>query len=341
MIIPPDSFDHHDATGTARTVEPFGPVLRTPDHRFGTLAGFDHTPRYLDDLPGFEGLRLHYVDTGYEDPGRMRPTIVCLHGQRGWAYLFRKIIGPLRDRGFRVVAPDLFGFGRSDKPMRDEAYSFTFHRQTILAFFQRMAFGPIMAIGHDWGAWFAASLPLALRDQIEGIAMVNGTIRSAEDPLWRGFHTWRSFHNAEQDPAVGRHIAFETGGLAPEEIAAYDAPFPTARHKAAIRRFPNLVPTLPGQDGDALSRAALSCLEKDWPGQLVLVAGAKDRVFGPRGPQSLAGRLPNAHVLSIEEAGPFALEIGDRFIGSVLDQLTGAVRRASSGPVEQTSAPRV
>ncbi len=321
----------HAPERTDRIVPGIGPVLRTPDHRFEGVSGFDHPAAAVDDLAGFEGLRLRYIDLP-PPSGRARATALCLHGQRGWGYVFRKTVAPLLERDFRVVIPDLFGFGRSDKPARDAVYTFSFHRETILAFCRRLDLQNMTVIGHDWGAWFGATLPMALTDRMSGLVMVNGTLRKASVPLWRGFHVWRSLHNAERDPAVGGLIASQTRGLSADDIAAYDAPFPDADYKAGVRRFPNLVPTRVGQDGDAVSSEALAYLRTAWTGRTVIVAGAEDPVLGPHGLQPLAAQLPKAIFRPVKNAGPFALEAADLFIEPLLDEWMTDRPRATPNP---------
>jgi pimeloyl-ACP methyl ester carboxylesterase len=110
-------------------------ALRTPDERFEVLPNFPYQPRYLEDLPGFEGLRLHYVDEG---PSDAEDVFLCLHGEPTWAYLYRKMIPVFTGAGCRAVAPDFFGFGRSDKPVRDQVYTFEFHRDTMMRFIERL-----------------------------------------------------------------------------------------------------------------------------------------------------------------------------------------------------------
>ena len=132
-------------------------VLRTPDERFLDLPNYAFAPHYAQDLPGFEGLRLHYLDQGRRDAAH---TWLCLHGQPTWSYLYRKMIPPLLDAGGRVVAPDLFGFGRSDKPAEEEFYTFSRHRAALAALIERLDLRNITLVCQDWGGLLGLTLPM-------------------------------------------------------------------------------------------------------------------------------------------------------------------------------------
>src|SRR5512134_1795342 len=126
---------------------PVPPALRTPDERFAALPGLVHVPHYIETLSRYEGLRMHYVDEGPRDA----PVFLCLHGEPTWAYLYRRMIPVFLQAGQRVVAPDLFGFGRSDKPVDDAAYTFEFHREALLALVRALDLRDIALVCQDWG----------------------------------------------------------------------------------------------------------------------------------------------------------------------------------------------
>jgi pimeloyl-ACP methyl ester carboxylesterase len=121
-------------------------ILRTPDERFASLPGFDYAPRYFEDLPGYDTLRMHYVDEG----PAAAPVFLCLHGQPTWSYLYRRMIPPFLASGARVVAPDLFGFGRSDKPADEATYTYSFHRDSLLRFVERLDLRDVTLVCQDW-----------------------------------------------------------------------------------------------------------------------------------------------------------------------------------------------
>ncbi len=132
-------------------------ALRTPDDRFADLPDFPYPQHYVDDLPGYEGLRAHYLDLGSRDAER---TFLCLHGEPTWSYLYRKMIPVMLESGARVIAPDFFGFGRSDKPVQDSAYTFHFHRDFILRLAERIALRHITLVVQDWGGTLGLTLPV-------------------------------------------------------------------------------------------------------------------------------------------------------------------------------------
>ena len=133
-------------------------ALRTPDERFADLPGFSYAPSYVEDLPGYEGLRAHYVDAGPADAG---DTYLLLHGEPTWAYLYRKMIPVFLAAGGRVIAPDFYGFGRSDKPVRESDYTFDFHRNYLLRLVERLDLTRITLVVQDWGGLLGLTLPVA------------------------------------------------------------------------------------------------------------------------------------------------------------------------------------
>jgi haloalkane dehalogenase len=159
-------------------------ALRTPDERFKGLTGYPFSPNYVDDLSGYEGLRAHYLDIGSKDSAH---TFLCLHGEPSWSYLYRKMIPVFLESGGRVVAPDLFGFGRSDKPVRIEDYSFNFHRQFLLRFVERLDLQRITLVVQDWGGLLGLTLPVD--PGFRGLAPV--CARHAGHGRWPTLHALR------------------------------------------------------------------------------------------------------------------------------------------------------
>ena len=131
-------------------------ALRTPDERFSDLPDYPYAPHYVDDLAGYEGLRIHYLDVGPRDA---RHLFLCLHGEPTWSYLYRRMIPSMLGSGARVVTPDLLGFGRSDKPTRVEDYSFHFHRNMLLRFVERLDLANVTLVVQDWGGMLGLTLP--------------------------------------------------------------------------------------------------------------------------------------------------------------------------------------
>lgn len=285
----------------------FGEVLRTPDARFEGLPGFDFAPHYLEDLPGFEGLRLHYLDEGKADA----PVALCLHGQPTWCYLYRKMLPAFRKAGMRVVAPDLFGFGRSDKPADEAVYTFDFHRDALLRFVDRMGFSGATLVCQDWGGLLGLTLPMDLPGVFSRLIVMNTALGTGDVDLGDGFRAWRDYNNSRPDLNVASLMRRGAPGLTEDEAAGYGAPFPDARFKAGVRRFPNLVPDREDAPGAAISRRARDFWRNDWTGQSFMAIGMQDPVLGPPVMRALRQNIRNCPApLELPDAGHFVQEAG-------------------------------
>ncbi len=213
-------------------------ALRTPDHRFSNLPGYDFEPNYVE----IAGLRMHYVDAGPADAG----PILLLHGEPSWSYLYRKMIPPLASAGHRVIAPDLIGFGRSDKPAAQSDYSYAGHVDWMRQFIEALDLNDITLFCQDWGSLIGLRVAAENQDRFARIALGNGGMPTGDEEFPRAFKIWRAFARWSPWFPVGRIIQSGTvTELTKDEVAAYDAPFPSARHKAGARAFPTLVPTEP------------------------------------------------------------------------------------------------
>lgn len=253
-------------------------ALRTPDSRFAGLPGYGFEPHYLEDLADFDGLRLHYLDEGPRDAAQ---TFLCLHGQPTWSYLYRKMLPVFTGAGHRVLAPDLFGFGRSDKPIDDQVYTFSFHRQTLVRFIERLDLSNLTLACQDWGGLLGLTLPMDMPGRFTRLLVMNTALATGDVPLGKGFLDWRAWSNAHPDMDVATLLGRACPHLAQGERNAYAAPYPDARHKGGVRRFPNLVPDNPDAEGAALSRRARDFLRTQWSGQTFMAVGMKDPVLGP------------------------------------------------------------
>ena len=293
-------------------------ALRTPEARFAKLKDWDYPSSYTDKLNGFKGLRMHYVDVGKNNSRR---TALCLHGQKTWSYAFRKTIPHLLDDSYRVIAPDLFGFGKSDKLIAGSPYSFEFHRESILALIDQLGLKNITVIGFDWGAWLGATLPLDLPREIQGLLLGNTMLSQNGFATWPGFHLWKSVQNAQSNPAIGETL-HEANGLPEAAIFGYNAPFPSAEYKSAVRRFPNLMPIYKNDTLSIKTTKAVSYLKTDWSGKCVCVAGLKDNLFGQRTMSKLQSNVKNAaRLIKVEKAGPLVFEQADAFMQKALGLL--------------------
>jgi haloalkane dehalogenase/tRNA(adenine34) deaminase len=282
-------------------------VLRTPDDRFQNLPGFDYKPHYVDHLPGYASLRMHYLDEG----PRNAPVALCLHGQPTWSYLYRKMIPAFVAAGYRVIAPDLFGFGRSDKPADEAVYTFSFHREALMRFVEPFDLTDATLVCQDWGGLLGLTLPMDLPGAFSKLIVMNTAFATGDQPLGEGFLAWRAFSNRSPDMDIAALMTRSIAGLSAAEAGAYAAPFPDARYKAGVRRFPNLVPEQPDAEGAALSRRARNWWTQEWSGQSYMAIGMKDPVLGPpvmRGLRKLIRGCPEP--LELAEAGHFAQEAG-------------------------------
>jgi len=252
-------------------------IFRTAEDRFADLPDFPFLPYYIDNLPGYEGLRVAYLDEG---PGTGPETFLCLHGEPSWSFLYRRMIPVFRAAGARVVTPDLLGFGRSDKPTDQSVYSFHFHRNMLLAFIRRLDLRNVTLVVQDWGGLLGLTLPVEadIAQRISRLIVMNTCIATGTPPS-DGFMAWRAYAAANPDLPVGALMKRATPHLTDQEVAAYDAPFPDEASKAGVRAFPTLVMTHPGMAGITESLAAQKFWAESWRGKSFMAIGAADPVF--------------------------------------------------------------
>ncbi len=209
-------------------------VLRTPDERFSDLPGFPYEPNYVV----INDLRVHYIDEGQGE------TILCLHGEPTWSYLYRKMI-PSLSAYHRVIAMDFIGFGRSDKLVGKEAYSFHMHRDTLIRFIQELDLQQITVVVQDWGGIIGLTVACEMPERFARLVIMNTGLPSGEEPMSEAFMRWRQFVERLPDLPIGRVIRMGMAHgdrISREEVAAYEAPFPDERYKAGAAVWPLLVP---------------------------------------------------------------------------------------------------
>lgn len=292
-------------------------ALRTPDERFRDLPGFPYSPIYLEDLKGYEGLRMHYVDEGPQDA---EYVFLCLHGEPTWAYLFRRMIPVFTAAGHRVIAPDYFGFGRSDKPVEEAVYQFDFHRGSLLAFIEHLNLKNIILVFQDWGGLLGLTLPMEMPDRITHLLIMNTTLGTGDVQLSKGFLEWRKWVSEHPDFRAGRLLKLTCPHLPDQECAAYDAPFPDVRYKAGVRRFPEMVPDNQHASGAELSRRSRDWLINEWSGESFMAIGMRDPVLGPPVMEALRKIIANCPPpLEIAEAGHFVQEWGETVAKKALE----------------------
>ncbi|MFM9937824.1 MAG: haloalkane dehalogenase [Novosphingobium sp.] len=291
-------------------------ALRTDDSRFADLPGYDFAPHYIETLPGYEGLRVHHVDEGPKDAAT---TFLCLHGQPSWSYLYRKMIPIFAEAGYRVVAPDLLGFGRSDKPVDETAYTFHFHRDMLRAFIAALDLQAITLVCQDWGGILGLTIPPEMPERFERLLVMNTAIPTGQ-PAGPGFDAWRAFNRSQPDLDIPGLFKRAQVGLSDAEAAAYGAPYPDARYKAGVRRFPELVMTSPDMEGVAEAKRAAAWWQTEWTGPSFMAVGMMDPVLGPEVMAHLRTTIRNCPPpLEIADGGHFVQERGDVIAKAALE----------------------
>ena len=298
-------------------------AVRTPDDRFSGLPGWDFVPRYVEVDDGEGGsLRVHYVDEGPADAA----PVLLLHGEPSWGYLYRHMIPVLAAAGHRCIVPDLVGFGRSDKPTRQDDHTYARHVEWMRqALFDRLDLSDLTYFGQDWGGLIGLRLVAEHPDRFARVAVGNTGLSTGDRPMGEAFLAWQSFARTTEVFPVG---AIVDGGcttaLPPEVVAGYDAPFPDDTFLAGPRVMPSLVPTTPDDPASAANRAAWESLGRfDKPFLCTFsdadpITKGGDRVFHKLVPGT-AGQPHTTiegggHFLQ-EDRGPELAEVLVRFIG--------------------------
>ncbi len=229
-------------------------AYRTPDERFEGLPGFPFEPSYLE----LDGLRVAYLDEGEGQP------VVFFHGEPTWSYLWRKVIPPVRDAGFRCIAPDYAGFGRSDKPTEIGWYSYDRHVEVVAGLLEALDLRDATAVVHDWGGPIGLRLAVEHPDRFSRLVIMDTGLFTGEQPMTDAWRQFRDFVERTEDLPVSMLVRNACArGMSDEVAAAYDAPFPTPESKAGARAFPLILPTSPEMPGAAAGRRTLEALRED------------------------------------------------------------------------------
>ncbi|MCP4122100.1 MAG: haloalkane dehalogenase [Bacteroidetes bacterium] len=231
-------------------------ILRTPDERFQNLPGFPFDPNYVELN---DGLRMHYLDEGPTDG----EVVLLLHGEPSWSYLYRKMIPGIVEAGYRVIAADLIGFGRSDKPTEQSDYTYQFHVDWMKEFLQRTGLKNITLFCQDWGGLIGLRILAEESHLFKRVIAANTILPSGDTPPNQPFLDWQLFSQKSPKFDVGTVLQKATvSHLTDDVVAAYNAPFPDDSYKAGARIFPTLVPTRPDDPAAAPNRKAWASLMK-------------------------------------------------------------------------------
>jgi len=295
-------------------------VLRTPDAAFQDLLDYPFAPHYLD-VATADGppLRLHYVDEGPRD-GKV---VLLMHGEPSWSYLYRKMIPLLAACGYRVLAPDLIGFGKSDKPAAQADYTFERHVDWTADWLRQMGVSDVTLFCQDWGGLIGLRLVARFPDLFAAVIAGNTGLPTGGDSVPKPFRVWLAFSRFSPVFPIGRLVsAGTTRGLSPSERHAYDAPFPQAKYKVGARRFPSLVPVTDGHASVDECKAAWKVLEQfDKPFLTAFstrdpITRGGERIFQRRIP----GTKGQPHA-TIRTAGHFLQEDKPEDLVQVIDEM--------------------
>ena len=291
------------------------PIIRTPDDRFANLDHYPFAPNYTD----INGVRVHYVDEGKGDN-----VIFCLHGEPTWSYLYRHMIAPFAKK-HRVIAPDLIGFGKSDKFTEMSDYSLSLQVEMLKALIEQLNLSNITLVCQDWGGIIGLPLATQLEGRFSRLVILNTALPTGDRPITDGFRQWREFvEKTGKDMIASKVIEFSVINkdlLTPEVLRAYDAPFPNADYTAAIAVYPLLVPTKDDDDGVMILREAREKLANWHKPALVMFSDMDPVMTG--GDRFFRKHIPSAKdqpIITIEGAGHFLQEEkGAEIAGHVLD----------------------
>ena len=282
-------------------------ALRTPDNRFEGL--LPYAPRYLE----WEGLRLHYVDEG------AGPPVMLFHGEPTWAYLYRKVAAKLIAAGYRVVVPDLPGFGRSDKPADPAFYTYDHHVNAMAAVLEHLDLDGATAVVQDWGGPIGLRLAVEHPDRFSRLSILNTGLFTGRGRMSDGFLAWRAFAQKTDDLPVGVIMRRSmTRPWGEEVVAAYEAPFPGPEYKVGAHRFPLIVPMSPDDTG-ATDMAAVLARLGFWSRPAQVLFSTADPTFTTAEGGRLASHIPGAGPLeTIDGAGHFLQEDAGEEVGSAI-----------------------
>ncbi|KAA1173148.1 haloalkane dehalogenase [Marinobacter salinexigens] len=262
-------------------------ILRTDEARFTGLPDYPFAPNFLDVAPN---LRMHYVDEG---PSRGTPVLM-LHGEPSWSYLYRHMIPLVSQAGYRVLAPDLVGFGKSDKPASVEDYSYDQHMAWLTTWIEKLDLRNVTLVCQNWGSLLGLRLAAEHPQRFSRIIVGNGMLPTGETRVPPVFSIWKAFASHSPWFPIGRIVQLGTERtLSKAELAAYEAPFPSAEYKAGARAFPKLVPVSSDDPASDANKATWRVLEK-WKKPFITCFSTGDPITRG-GDRYMQRRIPGAH----------------------------------------------
>jgi haloalkane dehalogenase len=260
-------------------------LLRTPDERFDNLPGYSFAPHYIT----VEDVRLHYLDEGRPDV----EIVLLLHGEPTWSYLYRKMIPLITSAGYRVIAPDLVGFGRSDKPAQREDYTYQKHVDWMTGFLLGLDLRNVTLVCQDWGGLIGLRLAAEQEPRFSRIIAANTALPTGDEPPNPAFQAW--LHYSQTTPTLDAGSTVGVGCVvrpSPEILAAYNAPFPDERYTMGARQFPLLVPISPDDPASGPNRSAWEVLTR-WEKPFLTAFSDSDPITHG-GEKILQQRIPGA-----------------------------------------------
>jgi haloalkane dehalogenase len=278
-------------------------ILQTPAERFENLKDYPFAPNFVKISTN---LQMHYVDEGEKS----NPVVLMLHGEPSWSYLYRKMIPIVREAGFRVIAPDLIGFGKSDKIVEKEEYSYQSHVEWMTSFIQTLDLQDITLVCQDWGGLIGLRVAAENESRFARISAANTFLPTGDHPASEAFLQWQAF--SQSVPIFPTSFVINSAvvnKLSAEELAAYDAPFPDESYKTAARVFPMLVPISPDDPAAEANKNAWKILAK-WQKPFLTCFSDKDPITkgGEKAMQKfIPGCINQPHII-IENAGHFLQE---------------------------------
>ncbi len=299
-------------------------ALRTPDARFEALSDYPFDPHYVDDLPGYEGLRGHYVDEG--DPNA-EEVFLCLHGEPSWSYIYRKMIPVFVGAGARVIAPDWLGFGKSDKPADDEVYSFHWHRNYMLALIKHLDLQNITLVVQDWGGVLGLTLPQEMPERFKRLLIMNTGLMAGPVNM-PAFDEWQADIDSDPDVPIEFIMRKNEPSITEAIAQAYAAPFPDQTYKAGVRKFPHLIARSMDAPGVDTSQQAAGFWSTQWTGESFMAIGMKDKMLGPGVMNHIRTFIKGCpDPLEIAEGGHFVQEAAGPLIAQKALEHFGMVER--------------